>query len=287
VARRQHGLLTTRQLRACGLTPSMIHAWAHNGSLHRIHHGVYAVGHDALSREARWMAAVLAVGDDAALARFAAAVHWGMWRRSIPGWIDVVAPRSRVALDGVRTHASRTLICRDIARRAGLRVTTPARTILDLGDELTPWTLTNVIHEGAFRRRITRRAIEDQLRRNRGRQAVTVLRHAWELHLSGSAGTKSDFEDQVLAALLAGGVPEPRVNIDVAVAAGEQLQVDFVWPKGWLALEADGGGHGRMRTRAEDRERERKLRAAGWEVLRCTPDDYRVRVREIARLLEA
>jgi very-short-patch-repair endonuclease len=44
--------------------------------LHRIHRGVYAVGHTRLTVRARWMAAVLACGTDAALShQDAAALH--------------------------------------------------------------------------------------------------------------------------------------------------------------------------------------------------------------------
>jgi hypothetical protein len=42
------------------------------GRLHRVHHGVYAVGHQVLTRRGRWMAAVLAAGPRAVLSHAAA-----------------------------------------------------------------------------------------------------------------------------------------------------------------------------------------------------------------------
>ncbi|HZO60820.1 MAG TPA: hypothetical protein VFB51_14110, partial [Solirubrobacterales bacterium] len=51
------------------------------GRLHRIHSGVYAVGHTALLPGSRYMAAVLAVGDGAVLSYKAAAARLGCDRR--------------------------------------------------------------------------------------------------------------------------------------------------------------------------------------------------------------
>jgi hypothetical protein len=52
------------------------------GRLHRIHRGVYAVGHRRLSDEGRWLAAVLACGEDAVLSHLSAAELWGIRRRT-------------------------------------------------------------------------------------------------------------------------------------------------------------------------------------------------------------
>ena len=80
IAGRQHGLITTEQLVAAGLSSGAITKRVRAGRLHRVYRGVYAVGHAALSREAHWHAAVLAVGDGAALSHLAAASLWQMWR---------------------------------------------------------------------------------------------------------------------------------------------------------------------------------------------------------------
>src|SRR6186997_1070047 len=58
------------------------------GRLHRIHRGVYAVGHTRLSFESRCMAAVLALGEGAAVSHLSAAAVWGMLRPH-DGPIDV------------------------------------------------------------------------------------------------------------------------------------------------------------------------------------------------------
>jgi Transcriptional regulator, AbiEi antitoxin len=67
LADRQHGVVAVWQLLAIGLGEGAIRYRAKVGRLHRIHHGVYAVGYRKLTRQGHRMAAVLAYGPDAVL----------------------------------------------------------------------------------------------------------------------------------------------------------------------------------------------------------------------------
>src|SRR5687768_3919757 len=78
MAARQHGVVTTRQMLDIGFTPATIRHRARTGRLHRMHQGVYAVGHIALPSLARESAAVLACGPDAVLSHRSAAAIWGL-----------------------------------------------------------------------------------------------------------------------------------------------------------------------------------------------------------------
>ena len=60
ISARQHGVITTGQLEAASLGRSGASSRDQAGTLHRVHRGVYAVGQPRLSREGRWVAAVLA-----------------------------------------------------------------------------------------------------------------------------------------------------------------------------------------------------------------------------------
>ena len=73
LAARQWGVLSRAQLLAIGLGADAIEWRARSGRLHRVHHGVYAVGHTALRREGRFLAAVLACGPGAVLSHRSAA----------------------------------------------------------------------------------------------------------------------------------------------------------------------------------------------------------------------
>src|SRR5688572_23085613 len=78
LAAAQHGVVTRSQLRTLGLSDDAIDRRARAGRLHRLYHGVYAVGHSALTREGRWMAAVLAAGIGAVLSHVTAGGAWAM-----------------------------------------------------------------------------------------------------------------------------------------------------------------------------------------------------------------
>lgn len=130
LARRQHGVLTRQDLVSLGFSSNAIRHRLATGRLHRVRHGVYAVGRRELTREGRWMATVLACGRDAVLSHGSAAALWGIgheWRL-----IEVsVRRRSWPRLNGVKVRSRPSLPGHDITVRRDIPVTTPARTILD------------------------------------------------------------------------------------------------------------------------------------------------------------
>jgi hypothetical protein len=63
IARRQHDAISIQQLHAAGLSDDAVLDRRRTGRLHRLHRGIYAVGHVAPSNERQWMAAVLAMGE--------------------------------------------------------------------------------------------------------------------------------------------------------------------------------------------------------------------------------
>jgi hypothetical protein len=267
IAARQHGAITLLQLLAVGLTRSGVARRVRSGRLHRIHRGVYAVGHPHLSREGRWMAAVLAAGEGSGLSHLTAAVHLKAWRRALTG-IDVIAPTHRT-IPGVRLHRSRNLDPRDITIFRGIPVTTMARTLVDLTDVLTEFQLANVIHEAAFHNRFSEQATRAAMARAPGRN-LGVLEGALAMNAAGSAGTKSGLEDEVVAHIQATNLPAPLVNAGVQTPH-KLIEVDLVWPTEKLVVEVDGHGHERPRTQREDARRNRLLTEAGFKVVRLKP----------------
>jgi len=130
MARRQHGVLTRRDLLALGFTADAIKHRIVTGRLHRVRRGVYAVGRSELTREGRWMAAVLASGDDTILSHGSAAALWGIG----PEWrLIEISVRHRVwsRLSGVKGRARPSLPDEDVTVHRGIPVTTVSRTILD------------------------------------------------------------------------------------------------------------------------------------------------------------
>jgi hypothetical protein len=74
LARRQWGVVTRAQLAELGVRDRGMADWVRSGRLQRLYRGIYAVGHDRLRLEGRWLAAVLACGPGAVLSHRDAAV---------------------------------------------------------------------------------------------------------------------------------------------------------------------------------------------------------------------
>src|SRR6187455_903550 len=91
VAARQHGVALLAQLVAAGVTQRAAARRVKSGHLYRVHRGVYAVGHPALGKEGKWLAAVLAYGEGATLSHRSAAELWGLLPHR-NGRIDVTVP---------------------------------------------------------------------------------------------------------------------------------------------------------------------------------------------------
>jgi len=264
LAARQHGLVTRVQLLAAGLSRHAIERRVKSGRLVRVSAGVYAVGHAALSREGHFMAAVLGAGEGAALSHLAAAEHRQVWRYRA-SLIDVVAPKRRSAIKGVRIHRVRALHWRDVTEHKGIPVTSIPRMLVDLTDVLDAYELANVIHEAAFKGHFSLLATHDAMERANGRHNLAVLERALQLNAAGSAGFKSRREKAFLSML--NGLPEPLVNTHV-----HGVEPDFHWPDLMLAVEVDGPGHSRARTQREDALKQQILEAAGYEVIRVPED---------------
>ncbi len=162
LAARQHGVVTTAQLRALEVGPRAIAHRVATGRLHALHRGVYLVG-PLMGPRTPAAAALLACGPEAALSNRWAAADWGL--PCDPGALVDIAvasgqPRSR---PGIRVRRA-TLAPADVTIREGLRITTPARTLLDLAAEVDAARLERLVEEAQVLRLTTRRALEDQLR---------------------------------------------------------------------------------------------------------------------------
>jgi predicted transcriptional regulator of viral defense system len=96
LAARQHGVVEHSQLIELGMSKHTIGRWVRAGRLHRVHRGVFAVGHPRLTPEGRFLAAVFACGPGAVLSHESAAVLWGLRRPRGPR-IDVTAPTRAAA----------------------------------------------------------------------------------------------------------------------------------------------------------------------------------------------
>lgn len=261
LASRQHGVVSVDQLRAVGLDKHRVHQRLRTRRLHRVHHGVYAVGHVGLSREGLWMAAVLACGPGAVLSHGSAAALWGLLR-PFAGPIDVSVPThgGRRSRAGIRIHRCESLVNGDrreapdlVTTRTRIPVTTVARTIADL--------------RGTVPLHLVRRAI---------RQAEIA-----RLPLGSDVKTdrtRSDLERDFLRLCRDHGLTPPEVNVKIG-----RWTVDFLWRRERLAVETDSYAYHRGSVAFEDdHARDLDLRRRGYAVHRFTGRQLRDRPAHVA-----
>jgi very-short-patch-repair endonuclease len=272
VAAAQHGMVSIEQLNEAGLSRNALRRRVEAGRLHRVHRGVYAVGHSGASDRGRWMAAVLACGKPhvlnsgeaaagphdvgmtmsildywgAALSHRAAACLWELLPPSDgPVDVSICGYSGRARRIGIRLHRSRQLLPASVTLRSGIPVTTPARTISDL--RCASSGKTQLISQQEVRRAIRQAnvlglPIEEDDRRDR---------------------TRSDLERDFLNLCRRRGLPAPEVNVRV----GRHL-VDFLWRDRKLIVETDGyAAHRGLAAFEDDRGRDLDLRARGFEVI--------------------
>lgn len=282
LAATQWGVVTARDLLACGMSRDMIAARLAAARLRRLHRGVYAWGHAQLRREGRLLASVLACGAGAAASHHSAADHLGLLstaRQRID--VTVAGCGTRTKRRGIELHVVRRLDRSDVIEERGVPVTTVARTIVDLAADRPPRHAERALEQAYGRCLLAPGALEDALARAAGRR-TGVLRG-----LIGREGpttfTRSELEEAMLATSRAEGLPDPQTN---AFVLG--YEVDFLWSDKRLIVETDGfGAHRTKRAFERDRRRDVDLALAGYTVARFTHNQVMLERRDTGRRLRA
>jgi very-short-patch-repair endonuclease/predicted transcriptional regulator of viral defense system len=286
LAQRQHGVLSLPQLRRFGLGTSGARERVRTGRLHRVHQGVYAVGHPLLTAEGRWMAAVLACADGALLSHRSAAALWGLGAGGGP-LLDVTAAR-RVGRGraGIRVHWRPAVCAADAGSCRGVPCTTVARTLLDLAAILRPAKLERAIDTAEQLRLYDGRAIDELLAQARGERGTRMLRETIERLDPISAQTRTEIERLMLVLCRTHSLPQPVVNGWIQLD-GIGFEPDFLWPQARLIVETDGGTHRTRKAFEADRRRDQLLTAAGYTTLRFTWRQVTTEPERVARTIKA
>jgi hypothetical protein len=263
LATRQHGVVSTRQLKTLGYGRNSASKANRAGRLRRLHRGVYAVGHERLTWEGRCMGAVLAARP-AVASHLSAAWLWGLLRNR-PGTIHVTVPTPRRARRAFILHFA-DLPARDRGEIEGIPVTSLARTQLDLAATLSMLRLERVLERSEELRSFDLLALEDVLSRAGHHPGVAKLRRALEIYREDPAFVRSKLEGRFLRLVKAAGLPVPSMNF---VVAGFEL--DAYWERERFAVELDvyetHGTHGAFE---RDRLRQDDLLLIGVQMIRVT-----------------
>lgn len=281
IAAGQHGRIDVARLRACGLDGSAVFRRRRDGRLHQVHHGVYAVGCENDSLEARFMGAVLAGGRGALLCAWATLALFDLvpWDgRDVDVTVRGTGGRRR---DGIRFHRARLDERRDTTRRRGIPTVTVARALLEVAPQLDDKRLTRLIRKAQMQRLASVRQIADVVRRTRARGSRRVR----AIIATGPAPTASADEDVVLDLVLHAGFVHPEVNLPLRVGTAT-YKPDLRWPAQRLVVEVDSAWHEDAAAQRADAARQAALEAAGERVLRTTKEQAIQRPQQLVRRLE-
>jgi Transcriptional regulator, AbiEi antitoxin/Protein of unknown function (DUF559) len=271
VAGSQDGIISRPQLQAAGVSGSAISRWAAAGRLHRVHPGIYALGHAALSLQGRLTAALLYAGPGAVFSHTTAAWIWSLTDAE-PNRIHLAVKGRRGSLPAVRIHGARHL---ESTTHRGLPITSVPWTLLDLASIFPPARLRRVLAEADFRGLLDPAQVKAVL--GRGRPGSAALRRALGQHMPELAQTLSVLEERFLVLCEASGLPLPEVNVSVA-----GMVVDAIWRRARVVVELDGAAaHGGWAAIKRDRQRELGLRSRGFVVLRYTWEQVSERADEV------
>jgi very-short-patch-repair endonuclease len=259
LAARQRGLVTRPQLLELGVGASAIGRQVADGRLHPVLAGVYLVGHPVAPPLAFELAALLACGQGAVLSHRSAAALWRLLPPAVHP-VDVTVVHRRGPAKGVRLHRSGALGPAEVRVREGLRVTSPARTLVDLA-ATDAAAFPRAFDEVIVERLLTRADLDGAL--TTPRRGTRALRAALD---AGPAPTRSAAERRLLDVVAKAALPRPETNVRVG-----RHEVDALWAAQRLVVEVDGyAAHTTRRAFEADRLRDAELQAGGHRVLRVT-----------------
>jgi Protein of unknown function (DUF559) len=171
---------------------------------------------------------------------------------------------------GVRLRRAALSSC-EVVTRNGLRVTTPLRTVRDLGSRKdlveSVVAIDMALHAGL----VELATLVAHVQANGGAKGISRLRKAVSL---ANSLAESPMEPRLRLAIVSAGLPAPSVQVELRDTSGLLLgRADLYYPDVRLVIEFDGQNH-RDRLVADDR-RQNALVNAGYHLLRFTSADLR------------
>jgi very-short-patch-repair endonuclease len=283
IARRQHGVVSIRQLERLGFDKDWVTRALRQGRLHRLHRGVYAVGHRRLSWEGHCLAAVLACAPEALASHATAGWLWGILR-SRPERFDVTAPTRRHPKPRIRLHYAE-LTEADRAVREGIPATSLPRTLLDLAASVSLDRFEKSVEQADKRGLLDLRPVDSLLARCSHHPGASVLRQVLAIYRPDPAVTRAGTERRFRELAEAAGL-RPSMNF---VVAGYEL--DAYWERERFGVELEVyETHGSRAAFERDGARQEDLLLLGVETIRISGPrlerEPRAVIRRVAAHLE-
>lgn len=189
---------------------------------------------------------------------------WSMAHRFTHDEVEVsLARRRERRRPGIRVYRTRALPADEVEVIEEIPVTSPARTLIDIGAFVSPNQLEHVVADAERRGLVLRAHLIRHLERHRGRRGVATLRAVLD---DEPAFTRSAAERKLLRLVRTASLPSPVTNARVG-----SHEVDFLWPHQRVIVEVDGyQWHSDRAAFERDRVRDAELQALGYRVVRVT-----------------
>jgi len=213
------------------------------------------------------MAAVLACGNGAVLSHRSAGALWDLCSDLGPRTDVIASGRRGRKIERIRAHHC-SISRSEVTEARGIPCTTLTRTLIDLAGMLRTPALRRAVRQAELMGALDFAALMagTATRRPGSRRLQEVLAALGPEPVL----IRSELEERFLALCRRGGLPEPRVNMTVAVG-DRRFEVDFAWPESRLIVELDGRAHhGTASAFEADRRRDQLLAIGGWRVIRAT-----------------
>jgi Transcriptional regulator, AbiEi antitoxin/Protein of unknown function (DUF559) len=279
---RSAGIVTTAELLAAGRSKNQINTLVKHGVLTKLGRGVYAnarltptydrlVGGQVLLRA---VASLAVVGNDATVSHESAAQLYNIDLLRRPDKAVTLTCRPEHGWRGpstVRVHTA-DLPAGHVNTNPGFRLTTPARTVIDLA-RILDLKAGVVTADSALHKKLT---TKDELR-----EVIAACPHhrgitrAREVVAFADGRAESPLESVARVVFADLGLPPPDLQVWLGAGAAPVARVDFYWRQHRTIAEVDGDmkydlDPARARTQLE---RDRLLRRDGYEVVHFTWDE--------------
>ncbi len=262
LAAKQAGLITRRQAIQAGYTESGWDRLAAARSLPQLERGLYQLQVPQGAQHRDLQAALLGCGERAVVSHRAAARLHRFW--GVDGFpVEVTVPRRLLPPLTVTAHRGAVPLT-DQCEVAGMPVTTPLRTLLDLSPIVDPVTLAAMLESARRKDKSLVAALRTRVPPDR---AWTTLLNDCEQR---TRPMDSPFEIQFWHRWPYTGLPSPRPQFEVRDRQGRMF-IDFAWPEEKVAVETQGYETRHSQGSFDyDARRSARLHELGWTVIAVT-----------------
>ena len=261
----RRGVVTAADLVAAKVSPQEIKLRVRNQRLIPVFRGIYFVGHPDPAELALEYAALKVGGDTAAISQRPAAVLWGSLPPQVDATIHITLDAKRKDREGLTFHTAKLHPDEVHTIHGDIRVTSPARTILDIAPTLDDDQLERVVGD-AIRRKLVKPGEFERLLARHPRQRGTRRLKAVLALEGGPLWDASKAEREIIKLIRAAELPLPESNHRTGSSSP-----DLVWREQRLMVEIDGFAfHGDRLAFERDRALDAERTADGWRTLRFT-----------------